>query len=215
MLIIIAYFLGLVLAIVLISLIIPYFTKKYYLQQKNISPKLNEEYAQELTGKLTESINSYPFPKLPNKDVDESRIVLLVKNPHWLHAFWEISSTYTDSLIHKFGDKWTSAVPFLRVYELPNVNALNSRCLFDIEISQDIQNWNINVLGSNKHYYVELGRKLDCGHFVPILRSETVTTPRYCVSAAIDENWIPWDIYQGLEHIRYGLSSPEQLQRKD
>lgn len=212
---IIAYFFGLVLAIVLISLIIPYFTKKYYLQQKNIFPKFNEEYAQELTGKLSESINCYPFPKLPDKDDDESRIVLLVKNPHWLHTFWEISSTYMDRLNQTFGENWISAVPFLRVYELPNAYALNSRCLFDIEISQDIQNWNINVLGSNKHYYVELGRKLDCGHFVPILRSETVTTPRFCVSAAIDENWTSWENYHGLVHVRCGLSSPEQLQRKD
>ncbi|ATW23490.1 DUF4912 domain-containing protein [Candidatus Formimonas warabiya] len=221
---IISYFLVLVVAIGLIIILLPYL-RTLFRPSKAYKPvmKVGEEFAEEIfphgTSPTDASSIAYEWkgslnkklttPELPESYGDD-QLTLMVKNPRWLYAYWEISPARLKTLQNLFPQEWDLSLPTLRIYQVtPDDGEGRPSHLFDIEISLQAKNWFINVPNENQHYFIELGRKLPGGKFVPILRSAVVKTPRACVSTIIDENWIPCDIYGRLGNLSYGMSSSE------
>jgi hypothetical protein len=60
----------------------------------------------------------------------------------------------------------------------------------------------------DRSFCIEVGRKLQNGHFITLLRSNVVSTPRASLSELVDEEWM-WieNLYQTIRH-QYGVSSP-------
>ncbi len=125
---------------------------------------------------------------IPEK-YNETKIVLLVKDPKWLFAFWEIK----DNDIIKFKNMRLT----LRVY-----NAAENT-YFDIGVTDDASNWYINVPESGKNWFVEIGVLDDNNNFILIARSNTVATPPDKISDVVDEEWmiIEKDFYKLYKHI--------------
>ena len=48
------------------------------------------------------------------------RMVLMVRGPHWMHAFWEISPRSVERAKAALGQEWHSARPMLRVVQVDN-----------------------------------------------------------------------------------------------
>lgn len=214
---IISYFLTFALVISIIIILAPYF--RSFLRQREQHKPLSlgrEEFSEEFFPKNV-STGDAPIDytwkgnlskKSASKELpgtyQDAKLVLLVKNPTCLYAYW-------DTLM-----KWEEGIPVLRIYQAVSFEQEHEfSLLFDIDIFHDAKNWFINVPKDNCSYYAELGQRMADGSFVTMLKSNLVKTPRSSLSTAIDENWIPCDIYGRLSNVSYGVSSGYMQKEKE
>ncbi|MFC1646174.1 DUF4912 domain-containing protein [Candidatus Omnitrophota bacterium] len=122
---------------------------------------------------------------------NEDRIALQIRDPWWIHCYWEVSALTKDELKESFGEQYYQASWALRAYDVSSIifNGFNAHRYFDISINAQSDNWHINV-SSGRSFCVDLGLKLRDGRFILVLRSNTVTTPLDQPSWVIDEEWL-------------------------
>ncbi len=143
----------------------------------------------------------------------EDLIILQIRDPWWLHAYWEVIAGTWEKLKEKLGNTFYSAKKVLRVYDVSQVifNGKNAHKFFDIEIPVEASNWYIDTDGPGRSWCVDLGLRLPSGEFITIVRSNTVHTPLDGPSWITDEEWmIPDDLFARLYGMGFGFgkSSP-------
>jgi len=144
---------------------------------------------------------------------DQDKIILQVRDPRWIHSYWEIRNRTIDGLKHKLGDEFYRAKKILRVYDVTNIifDGTNANSFFDIQYNDFANSWYIDTNGPGRSWCVDLGLMLTNGRFITILRSNVVRTPLDSPSMITDEEWmIPEDIFARLYGMGFGLgkSSP-------
>jgi hypothetical protein len=144
---------------------------------------------------------------------DQDRIVLQVRDPWWIHAYWEVSNTTSERLRNELKDEFYRARRVLRVYDVSHIvfNGQNAHNFFDIQINEYANNWYIDTGGPGRSWCVDLGLLLAGGRFITIVRSNIVYTPLEGPSWITDEEWmIPEDMFARLYGMGFGLgrSSP-------
>ena len=143
----------------------------------------------------------------------QHKIVLQVRDPWWLHAYWEIKGEAFDKLKAELGDEFYRAKRALRVYDVSHVmfDGSNAHRFFDIHISEHANNWYIDTGGPGRSWCVDFGLLLPDGRFITIVRSNTVYTPLEGPSWITDEEWmVPEDMFARLYGLGFGFgrSSP-------
>jgi len=143
----------------------------------------------------------------------EDKIVLQVRDPRWIHAYWEVGQQTFERLRNQLGDDFYKARRILRVYDVSYIifNGHNAHRFFDLKITDHANNWYIDTGAPGRSWCVDLGFLLPNGRFIMILRSNTVTTPIDGPSWITDEEWmIPEDMFARLYGMGFGLgrSSP-------
>lgn len=125
-----------------------------------------------------------PLPEIQELpySYNETKIVLLVRDPYWAYTYWDFSGE-TWSWIQNFRERDHASKPILRIH---NKNAATFQ---DIEICLDARNWYLELGIPNAEYEVELGLKDSFGNFHAIARSNRVQTPRNGPSERIDKEW--------------------------
>ncbi len=160
--------------------------------------------------------NSYAQPvktqELPC-GYDQDKIILQVRDPRWLHTYWETRSQTIDNLKSKLGDDFYRAKRVLRVYDVTNIifNGSNANRFFDVVINDFANSWYLDTAGPGRSWCVDLGLMLADGRFITILRSNVVQTPLDGPSWVTDEEWmIPDEMFARLYGMGFGLgkSSP-------
>lgn len=129
---------------------------------------------------------------LPTK-YGKDEIVLMVKDPYWLYAYWELTDAKKEELRHRFGlSAWENSRPMLRVYELTNCpyDFFNAP-FFEIAITNEAENWYIHADKPSSTFCVDLGRWIPDYGFITLARSNIVTTPADRPSSVIDPLWPP------------------------
>lgn len=179
------------------------------LQVKAETPRFLEEYAGELCQPPGQA-GLEPVPELP-RSYGVNRLVLMVRDPYWLYAYWEITATRMEQISSRHGSRaWDDSKAVLRVYDVTgiNFNGKNANSFFDCSLNDQADSWHINVPGANRTYCVDMGRLFPDGTFLTILRSNAVTTPRDALSENLDEEWM-WleGVYRTLKY-QTGVSSP-------
>ncbi len=149
---------------------------------------------------------------LPSR-YDQDRMILQVRDPRWLHTYWELRDQTIEGLKVKLGDDFYRAKKILRVYDVTNIifNGFNANSFFDIQYNDFANSWYIDTAGPGRSWCVDLGLMLTDGRFITILRSNVVATPLDGPSWITDEEWmIPEDIFARLYGMGFGLgrSSP-------
>jgi hypothetical protein len=144
---------------------------------------------------------------------DQDKIILQVRDPRWLHAYWELKNQTIEGLKRKLGDDFYRAKKILRVYDVTNIifNGFNANSFFDIQYNDFANSWYIDTAGPGRSWCVDLGLMLTDGRFITILRSNVVSTPLDGPSWITDEEWmIPEDVFARLYGMGFGLgkSSP-------
>jgi len=176
-------------------------------------PLFKEETGEEISPYLIElEPHIYPYrPELPCfYGID--RLLLLVRDPYWIYAYWEISATKQEEFTSNYGQEaWRTSQPVLRVYDVTGLsfNGINANLYHDIRVSNEVNNWHIEVGQPDHAFCVDLGRVLPDGRFITLLRSNVVTTPRASLSERVDEEWM-WieGIYRSISRLQFGVSSP-------
>src|SRR5437588_8159661 len=123
------------------------------------------------------------------------RIVVMVRDPYWLHAYWELTRHAIGRAEAALGQEWHTAKPILRLLDVssPETTSTAESVLRDIEIHGGCNNWYIDVGHPPKSFRVDIGYLARSGRFYVLARSNVVTTPRAGVSDVIDENWADTD----------------------
>lgn len=141
------------------------------------------------------------------------KIVLQVRDPYWIHAYWEVRSQTLDRLKDELRDEFYKARRALRVYDISHIifDGKNAHRFFDIQLNEHANNWYIDTGGPGRSWCVDLGLLLADGRFITIVRSNTVYTPLEGPSWITDEEWmIPEDMFARLYGMGFGFgrSSP-------
>jgi len=133
------------------------------------------------------------------------RIVVMVRDPYWLHAFWEVTRHSVERAQAAMSQDWHSARPTLRLLEVTDggTTSASERVLEDIEIHGGVSNWYVHVSEPPKSYRLEIGYLAGSGKFFSLARSNVVSTPAPGNSDALDENWT--DVAENFDKI-YAMS---------
>jgi hypothetical protein len=147
------------------------------------------------------------FPKNLPAGYGKDRIVLMVRDPYWLHCYWELTHRAIEQAAAALDREWHSAKPILRLMDVSGhgVGGLTESVVRDIHIHGGCSNWYIDVSNPPSSYRVDIGYLASTGKFYALIRSNVVTTPRAGVSDVIDENWTDIDIKKA-DHI-YAMSA--------
>ena len=116
---------------------------------------------------ITENYN------LPDR-YNETRIVLLLRDPLWAYAYWDIKDT---ELAELHADPFYNGL-FLRVYELKDPTPAKKTVLdfFDIPIKESDDCWYINLNKAGRYYCVELFSEVH-SKVTPLCVSNVVHSP--------------------------------------
>lgn len=147
-----------------------------------------------------------------NTEPREDRLVVMVRDPYWLHATWELAQRSIDRAQAAMGQRWHNAQPALRLYRI--MEAGTSKLERTINIHGGVSNWYVDVTDPPCQFRMEIGYQAVNGSFYSLARSNSVQTPPAGSSAALDENWS--DVAQNADMI-YALSggySPEGTSRE-
>ncbi len=151
-------------------------------------------------GRHKKAARPKPAP-VPGKD----RIVLLVRDPYWLQACWDVTRQSVARAKAALAEHWHTCEPTLRLMQVESgsTTSTSERVVRDIPVHGGVKNWYIDIQDSPSSYRVELGYLAENGRFFALSRSNIVTPPRPGSKDAIDENWA--DIAENYERI-YALS---------
>jgi hypothetical protein len=118
------------------------------------------------------------------------RMVLMVRGPHWMHAFWEVSPRTIARAQAALGQEWHGARPTLRVLEVETglKASPSERVIRDIEVHGGVKNWFIDVRQPIR-CRVEVGYLAASGRFHALVRSNAVSTPATTQSDTLDTHW--------------------------
>jgi hypothetical protein len=125
----------------------------------------------------------------------KDRIVVMVRDPYWLHCYWELTHKGIQRAEAALGQDWHGAKPILRVLDVSSRDTTSSTesVVRDIDIHGGCNNWYVDVANPPRSYRVDIGYVSNRGRFYVLARSNVVTTPRAGVSDLIDENWADID----------------------
>lgn len=138
---------------------------------------------------------SKPTAVLPPRALDHAcvkdRIIAMVRDPYWLHAYWELSRSTLARAKAALGQEWHTARPVLRLMDVTSedTTSASERHVRDIEIHGGVNNWYIDVINPPRSYRIDVGYLARRGRFFVLARSNVVTTPRVGVADILDENW--------------------------
>jgi hypothetical protein len=115
---------------------------------------------------------------------DQTKIVLMVRDPHWAFAYWDLDAKCREQL--SVDEENRQLV--LRVLDLDFVDANGSAATssFDIPIQPADSSWYIYLPNQNCTYLLELGF-LAAGEYRCLARSNRIRTPRECVSETLPD----------------------------
>src|SRR5262249_9232525 len=144
---------------------------------------------------------------VPAKD----RLVVMVRGPYWLHAYWELTPGGIVRAQAALGEQWHAAVPVLRLLHVSSHGSSTAaeRLARDIPIHGGVTNWYIDVNNPPQTYRLEIGYLAANGRFFSLARSNTVSTPSSTSSEKLDSHWT--EVVENCDKI-YAMSggySPE------
>lgn len=117
------------------------------------------------------------------------RLVVLVRDPYWVYAWWELTDRTLESGQVGLG---VATDLVLRMYDISAIDwdGTNHHAHFDIEIADRAGNWYIELGKPGGSFIGEIGLRTADGRFLALLRSNYVTLPRDSMSSVVDEEWM-------------------------
>jgi uncharacterized protein len=138
------------------------------------------------------------LPKTLPPGAGKDRIVVMVRDPYWLHVYWELTHQAIQRAEAALGQDWHGAKPILRLFDVSanETTSTSEAAVKDIDIHGGCNNWYLEVENPPRSYRVDIGYVSKRGQFFVLARSNVVSTPRAGVSDRLDENWADLDVQQ-------------------
>ena len=121
----------------------------------------------------------------------ETGITVLVRDPHWAYAYWEIEPQHLGQTQQAIGEDAADARIILRVYDITGIDftGANARHYYDIVVNVRIGSWYLTLGAADRTYCVDIGLRTAKGAFYMLARAQVVHTPRAGMSAVIDKKY--------------------------
>jgi hypothetical protein len=122
------------------------------------------------------------------------RLVLLVRDSFWLHAYWEITARTVERTKVALGLFWHTALPIIRLFRLESdgTGQPKRNIVRDILIHGGANNWYLNVVDPPSAFQIEIGYLTREKKFYSLISSNSVETPQQQVIDELDNldgNW--------------------------
>ncbi|HYG75448.1 MAG TPA: DUF4912 domain-containing protein [Planctomycetota bacterium] len=111
------------------------------------------------------------------------RLVALVRDPHWIFAYWELHGSKLPSVIAQRGQPFVDSCAWVL-----RVHRISEGVAEDIEVDPSAGCWYLHV-GRSGRYQLELGLLSPEGEWISLLASYVVETPLDRPSDIIDDEW--------------------------
>ncbi len=97
----------------------------------------------------------------------KDRIVVMVRDPYWLHCYWELTRHAIQRAEAALGQEWHQAKPILRVLDVSSHGTTNvsETPVRDIDIHGGCNNWYIDVATPPKSFRIDIGYLSRSGRF--------------------------------------------------
>ena len=169
----------------------------------------------EVIARLAETVEAKDLAFRPvgnGENLAKERLVVMVRDPYWLHVYWELGRKSVERAKVALGQYWHVARPVLRLYEVFRDGTTTStrQPIRDVEIHGGVSNWYIDVHNPPKCYQLDIGYLSVGGRFFCLARSNVVNTPPAAASDNFDKNWS--DVAKDFDRIfalSGGYSEPE------
>ncbi len=158
------------------------------------NPRASSSPTNGASKRLAGTMPARPLPSspqpLPHACVKD-RIITMVRDPYWLHTYWELSRTTLGRAQAALGQEWHAARPILRLMDVSSedTTSASERHIRDIEIHGGVNNWYIDVSTPPRSFRVDIGYVSRRGKFFVLARSNVVTTPKAGAADSLDEHW--------------------------
>ncbi len=126
-----------------------------------------------------------------SKNPVKDRIFLMVPDPHWLHAHWELTLQSVQRAEASLGQDWHGAKPIIRLFDVTSqdTTSTSEAAVRDIVIHGGCSHWYIDVPQPPRTYRADIGYLSRRGDFKVLARSNVVTPPKAGASEVLEENW--------------------------
>src|SRR5438093_4195287 len=120
------------------------------------------------------------------------RIVLLPRDPWWVFSYWEITPATRVHALRALAAEAEGARELLRVYDVTFITFTgdNAWQSFDVGLPPGADHWYLNVGRPAASFCVEIGLATPGGRFLPLARSNVVTTSRATPSPDATVRWV-------------------------
>ncbi|MBN1901047.1 DUF4912 domain-containing protein [Candidatus Sumerlaeota bacterium] len=121
----------------------------------------------------------------------DTRVVILVRDPEWIFAYWEINDK--TRTLHNLPRGRHDKTLALRIFDVTGIefNGSNANRFYDVIINDYAVSWYLRMSEVNRSWCVDLGYyDIERGGFVTLARSNIANTPPGGVSFKGDEEWM-------------------------
>lgn len=127
--------------------------------------------------------------------VTKDRIFLMVPDPYWLHATWELTHQSVQRAEAALRQDWHGAKPIIRLFDVTSndTTSTSETPVRDINIVGGCNNWYIDVPQPPRSYRADIGYVSRRGDFYVLARSNVVTPPKAGSAEALDVGWAEMD----------------------
>jgi hypothetical protein len=139
-----------------------------------------------------------------------NRLRLLVKDPEWLFAHWDVDPRSMESLRADLGERASALSQLtLRVFEDEDGGAST------FLLPQDARTWYVPTRSAGRAYRAEVGVMLPSGEFRALARSNSVVTPRGARSSQKARKSVRYDLARPAGQGAAPFSSDEETPAAD
>ena len=168
----------------------------------------SEEFTPEILAAVDEGL-----PDLPS-GYDESRIVLMPRDPQWAYTYWDIPRQHKEELRQQGGSKLA-----LRFYDVTDVDMdyQNPHSVQEFECDEMGREWYLPVPVSDRDYIVEIGYLTNDGRWLMLARSNSIRVPPLYPSSWSNDQFLTIRWEEELEHKQFldlGLPTQETATTK-
>jgi phosphate transport system substrate-binding protein len=164
-----------------------------------------EEFTPEVLAAVDEGL-----PDLPS-GYDESRIVLMPRDPQWAYTYWDIPRIHKEELRQQGGSQLA-----LRFYDVTDVDMdyQNPHSVQEFECDEMGREWYLPVPVSDRDYIVEIGYLTNDGRWLMLARSNSIRVPPLYPSSWSNDQFITIRWEEELENKQFldlGSPTPEAI----
>jgi len=161
-------------------------------QSQHQPTKQDRERLRQIRAKLARVKDLAHKAAAEERTPDTDRLVLIVRDPYWLHAYWELTPQSVERAEVAMGQHWHGAKPILRLYEASRdgTTALAKTAVRDIVIHGGVSNWYVDVDEPPRSFQMEIGYLSAAGKFFCLARSNVVDTGAAKKANGVDGNWV-------------------------
>jgi len=132
-------------------------------------------------------------PFLPT-EYGKDRVVVLVRDPHWIHCYWELSRQTIHRAQTALGQDFDTAQLALRLVKLGDRDCgLGEQIVREFLLPDGARNWYLDVPEPGTDYCVDVGYRSKNGRFYCMGRSNSVSTPRVAWGDQAENSWTEQD----------------------